>query len=1019
MLTPRRSRAHARARARARSVSNDLKWDARRDLSDLDVGAEKEIAIHPRGPTLPQGKLSDNGVGDGVVFMTFNLLIASSKDGRTRLDQIVEWLNEDPTGMPLIVLDECHRAKNLMDTRSLERQLRQEQEARDRANDQEVLDEVNANGVVAPPARAKRGRGCPDPATTSSKTAIAVMQLQEQLPDAKVLYASATGASEAKQLRYMTRLGCFDYDSTSDFIDAIEGKGMSAMELYACGMKASGAYLCRALSYNGAEFDLLEVDVAPDVRQQYDAASEFMMLVRAISMHIGAGYSFEQDDASGERTFPNAGKAKKKTQMGGGVYWGAHQRLFRSLLMCAKVPALAEVAKKGVADGSHVVIGLQSTGEAGIDRAVKEAMDEGKELTEMVSAPLAIISQLIKAHFPTAVTAADVGNPKLDTLLHQVHQAVCSWEKMVKRRGGADGTDGDANSDDEVEIAQVKDVHAIEAEKLEKARRTGQLIDLDDDVTPEQLAAAAEERRREADDERERQRAAAAAAAAAAAKQKADEEADEELPPWKIAMMELRREANSGAAEQTVRQANAAATQAVTSVSNASDSDQSAGDGSDDGVRGESSALAGSPTGSPGPDVRPLVGSKRQREAASGSADSLNSGSDSDSDIDLIDDPFAKGAAIPKSARKDTKPDVGRRSSTPGKAKAKSKKARRTSDSSHGTRDGDDDSESDDEEDEDASLASLGLVRDERLVEMKALLLRGVEALQLPPNPLDDLIDRLGGAEDVAEMTGRKQRMVRTENGTFAAVPRCPKGQEGGLKMLNLHEREKFMRGEKVVAIISEAASSGISLHADRRFESSSRRRLHLTLELPWSAQQAIQQFGRSHRSNQKSAPVYRLVVTPCGGERRFASSAASRLQKMGAMLKGDRRAMGAGVELQHFDVDNDYGAAAVESVLDDVCRGTMERTGVTAPEPPKDTAHSPAGTTFFEFARRALMSCEIVKGAMSESMLTGQTLYTPSDNMLNNKGRGAHARRCRCVRLAQVRLRARTHRRLPCGVRR
>ena len=79
---------------------------------------------------------------------------------------------------------------------------------------------------------------------------------------------------------------------------------------------------------------------------------------------------------------------------------------------------------------------------------------------------------------------------------------------------------------------------------------------------------------------------------------------------------------------------------------------------------------------------------------------------------------------------------------------------------------------------------------------------------------------------------------------------------------------------------------------------------------------QCIQQCGRTHRSNQIHGPEYQLFMTACGGERRFASTVAKRLQQLGAITKGDRRAADAS-DLSMFDVDTKWGKKAYDELIE------------------------------------------------------------------------------------------------------
>ena len=79
----------------------------------------------------------------------------------------------------------------------------------------------------------------------ASRTGAAVVELQQRLPQARVLYCSATGASEPRNMAYMVRLGLWGPGTAFQngfrfFLSSLERRGVGAMELLAMEMKRMG-----------------------------------------------------------------------------------------------------------------------------------------------------------------------------------------------------------------------------------------------------------------------------------------------------------------------------------------------------------------------------------------------------------------------------------------------------------------------------------------------------------------------------------------------------------------------------------------------------------------------------------------------------------------------------------------------------------------------------------------------------------------------------------------------------------
>jgi hypothetical protein len=197
------------------------------------------------------------------------------------------------------------------------------------------------------------------------------------------------------------------------------------------------------------------------------------------------------------------------------------------------------------------------------------------------------------------------------------------------------------------------------------------------------------------------------------------------------------------------------------------------------------------------------------------------------------------------------------------------------------------------------------IVQSQEALRMKRAVIDGLSALELPENPLDQLVNHFGERQ-VAELTGRTRRLIRDSRGRVEYKKRAPEGV--AMHRTNVHEMEQFQAGKKRIAIISDAAAMGISLHASNRAENAAP--CHVT-RAGWSADKQMQTFGRTHRSDQAMPPEYVLLSTELGGEKRFSSTIARRLGSLGALTKGDRGAADSG-DLAKYNFETEEGRAAL-----------------------------------------------------------------------------------------------------------
>ncbi len=309
------------------SKSDKLIEDAQRDWGALGM---ERLLVTPLS-RFPQGK--PIALNEGILFLTYATLRSDDRGERvSRVKQILEWLGSDFNGV--IVFDEAHAMQNA----------------------------VGGKGERGDVAASQQGR--------------AGLRIQHALPNARVVYVSATGATTVHNLAYALRLGLwggedFPFATRPEFVEAIEAGGVAAMEVLARDLRALGLYTARSLSFAGVEYELVEHELTPEQARIYDAyAGAFAIIHNNLDAAMQAA-NITGGGEGGSGTLNRQAKSAARS-----AFESAKQRFFGHLLTSMKTPTLLRSIAADLEAGHSAVIQIVSTGEALMERRLAELPTE-------------------------------------------------------------------------------------------------------------------------------------------------------------------------------------------------------------------------------------------------------------------------------------------------------------------------------------------------------------------------------------------------------------------------------------------------------------------------------------------------------------------------------------------------------------------------------------------------------------------------------------------------------------------